>query len=430
MYSYKVPFLARLESMRNLFDQYSQNENKLTHALVSSLYEDKVLLNAFIRWVTGEKIPSRPIEVIEQQLVGDDVESELVADQKGLPDAWFYDDDTWSLLLESKVAAKLSRNQLERHYKTACKKGFKDITVLTITVDEPRIALPKYVKSLTWIDCFRWLKSKEPQSAWAGRAAGYMRAVESKWIAEGYLSKGALTVFTGVPFTKKNPYNYFEAKLCLKQLMGELRTRKELSKALGADLKAVGRGSITGKQSNSVWDFISLKQAVIDDEHTKNPHLTLSISQEFVLVIAILPSGMKRSMWKKLQSMTEDEFGELLSEIDKNFAPIIRKVPYARPTVGVTQRHYPSRSGKAVVDADLNFDLRAAVKTNKKTGIKYQPEWITASYLALANKKSNMTFAVGMRFPYGDGKYTNDVRIVDHVRSTWIACKPLFEAVL
>jgi len=68
--------------MRNLFDQYNQNENKLTHALVSSLYEDKVLLKAFVRWVTGEKIPSRNIEVIEQQLIGDDVESELVADQK------------------------------------------------------------------------------------------------------------------------------------------------------------------------------------------------------------------------------------------------------------------------------------------------------------------------------------------------------------
>ena len=35
--------------MRNIFDQYSQPENKLTHSLVSCLYEDKHLLNSFLK---------------------------------------------------------------------------------------------------------------------------------------------------------------------------------------------------------------------------------------------------------------------------------------------------------------------------------------------------------------------------------------------
>jgi hypothetical protein len=416
--------------MRNLFDQYSQNENKLTHALVSSLYEDKILLKEFVRWATGVKSPSRKIEVIEQQLVGDEAESEFLADQKGLPDAWFYDDATWSLLLESKVAATLTRNQLERHYKTALRRGFTDITVLTITIAEPSITLPKYVKSLTWIDCFRWLKSKEPQSPWAGRAAGYMRAVESKWIAEGYLIKGALTVFTGIPFTENNPYNYLEAKLCLKQLMEELRKEKDLARELGADLKALGRGGITGAKAEGVWDFIPLKRATTFEEHTKYPHMTITMGQEFMTAIAILPSGMQRAMWKKIQSLSEEEFTAVLAEINKRFAPILRKAPDATPRIGVTQRHFPSRRSQALEDAKLSYDLRAVFPSKSASAIKHQPEWAIATYLALANKNSNMTFNVGLRIPYGDGKITNSKAIVGFACDTWIACKPLFDVVL
>ena len=39
--------------MRNVFDQYKQPENRLTHALVSSLSEDSNLLKNFVRWIAG-----------------------------------------------------------------------------------------------------------------------------------------------------------------------------------------------------------------------------------------------------------------------------------------------------------------------------------------------------------------------------------------
>jgi len=35
--------------LRNLFDQYSQPENRFTHALLTALNEDRKLLNAFLR---------------------------------------------------------------------------------------------------------------------------------------------------------------------------------------------------------------------------------------------------------------------------------------------------------------------------------------------------------------------------------------------
>lgn len=43
--------------MRNVFDQYDQPENRVTHALMSALHEDAKLLKAFLREVAREAPP-------------------------------------------------------------------------------------------------------------------------------------------------------------------------------------------------------------------------------------------------------------------------------------------------------------------------------------------------------------------------------------
>jgi hypothetical protein len=52
--------------MRNVFDQFRQPENRLTHALMCSLYEDPKLLKRFIRWATEEAAPTGDLQVVEQ----------------------------------------------------------------------------------------------------------------------------------------------------------------------------------------------------------------------------------------------------------------------------------------------------------------------------------------------------------------------------
>ena len=59
--------------MRNVFDQYSQYENRLTHALACSLEADRVLLRKFCRWVLdGNAPPSQRLRILEQQLPGEE----------------------------------------------------------------------------------------------------------------------------------------------------------------------------------------------------------------------------------------------------------------------------------------------------------------------------------------------------------------------
>jgi hypothetical protein len=90
--------------MRNVFDQYTQPENRLTHALISALSEDRQLLRRFVGWAARQRVArSAPLEIIEQGLPGERADTEEEAEKRGLPDACIYQGDDWALLIESKI---------------------------------------------------------------------------------------------------------------------------------------------------------------------------------------------------------------------------------------------------------------------------------------------------------------------------------------
>ena len=128
--------------MRNVFDQYDQPENRLTHALVSTLENDKSLLRHFLRWLKSRNIPSlKSIHISQQQVPGQEEEYEKEG-QDGLPDACFYDDEGWAVLIESKVQAKISLPQLKRHSRTAARYDYENAKVVLISVDPPPKSIP------------------------------------------------------------------------------------------------------------------------------------------------------------------------------------------------------------------------------------------------------------------------------------------------
>lgn len=106
--------------MRNIFDQYEQPENRLTHALVTTLEQERSLLVPFLRWLGIRDVP-RPstLMLTEQQVPGRLQEDAEDLDWKGLPDAAIFDEDSWAVLFESKLQSRPNRNQVERHRRTA-----------------------------------------------------------------------------------------------------------------------------------------------------------------------------------------------------------------------------------------------------------------------------------------------------------------------
>jgi hypothetical protein len=412
--------------MRNVFDQYSQPENRLTHALVSALAEDKKLLRAFVRWITGSA-PPKKLFIDEQSLPGEPEILEGESEKRGLPDAWIHDDESWSLLIESKVSSPLKNDQLRRHLSTAEKRGYEDIQLLAIDVGEPKRKLPDRVLFKKWSDIYTWLIKHSNQSDWARRAAQYMEIVETKLPDEGYLKEGTLTMFSRIPFDTDNPFNYQEAKRILKLAMEELRKRKDLVSQLNMNPKGTGRGAITGKDGSPVWDFLRIHGSKNSELFTKYPHLTLGFRRDLALTIITIPHGITPSFRRNVVNLGYDGFVDVMRQVNSNLSKALRNAKGAAPWVEIVQRRYPSQRSTAIIDARLEFDLRTAFPSKKKQPIKTQTQWLQATYDALTKKRSNLQVAVGAIFPYNNCPAIKSPEILGYVAATWIACKPLLD---
>jgi hypothetical protein len=264
-------------------------------------------------------------------------------------------------------------------------------------------------------------------STLAQRCAEYFAILEAG-LPEEYLREGSLTTFSGIPFDAGNPYSYLEAKRLLQLALEELRTNRKLVRVLGMDPKSSGRGAITGRDADSVWNFLSLKQGRGDKAFTHYPHLTLAIKADLLLAIVTIPHGIKSEFRRRLVDLGVEGFGELLGNISGRICSALRKDKGAAPWTEVVQRRYLSQRSTPIVDARIEFDLRTAFRRTNRRGkkvVKLQPQWLNATYAALAKKRSNLQLAIGATFPYGRSSSVSERTILTHIVETWLACRPL-----
>lgn len=417
--------------MRNLFDQYSQPENRLTHALAFTLHEDKAILASFLRFVgVSDAPPADRLRILEQRLPGEEIKGvELTEDEserRGLPDICIFDenaDEPWALLIESKVQAKAGVDQLKRHRSTVARRGFRNATVVLITIDPPppREALPDGVRTIQWRQIYAWLRRSHGAARWSQTMTAYMEVFETKMVADEYSIRGTITMFDGLRFDDENSYSYPEAKRLIRLLGDELRGRKKLAQ-IGMDPDGKGRGTITGRARDGVWDLLPLKGARGADLFTAHPHLTYSINRTHPGLQLSVPNGVKGGFRKRLEALGADGFEELLREVDSNLRDVVKTSRHAKPNVHVVQRHWPSRSAPAIEDAKISFDLRTVVPRGRDH-VKYQPEWAAGMYLALTQKRSNIGFGLGVSFSY-ECPIVRSPAVVDLFVDAWLALAP------
>ena len=222
-----------------------------------------MLLEPFLKWVGADAVPdAKGLQIVEQQQPGVVISGdEWVGDlRKGLPDANFFDHEGWALLVESKVQAQLTYDQMRRHRTTAQRCGFPDPQLLAIVVDRKEIRGNPKFRVKEWRELYAWFRLKRTKSIWARHFTEYLEIFESKNLADNYNIRGTLTMFDGFHFDDERPFYYREAKRLLRLLGEELRKNKGLE-ALGVDLEAPGRGMITGSQGGVVWDYLQFKGA-------------------------------------------------------------------------------------------------------------------------------------------------------------------------
>lgn len=418
--------------MRNVFDQFQQPENRLTHALICSLGEDSRLLKRFIRWATGEPAPSGNLHVVEQMLPGEENQEELSEQQRrSLPDGWISTDDGWALLIESKIGCRLEADQIKRHRLTALRRGFTRVSILALVLETPKQSIDSELKIHLWTELYTWLQGEGQDSEWARRLSEYLEILEAKLVRDEILTAGTLTVFSGIPFGMDSPYNYPEAKRVLRLAMDELRLRNDLRKAFGIDRNAGGRSAITGKESSAVWDYLPLAASTDANFFTNYPHLTLGLHREYMHAIVVVPNSIRADFRRNLLGQGLESFRAIFSEILRQFDQRLNSVAGAVPWVELIQRRYPSQRAEPFVDALLEFDLRTAFLDSNASEKrpKWQSQWLQSVYDALNDRKANLQLATGVRFTYNRCP-ANQPIILDHIANAWISCKPLVDRLL
>jgi hypothetical protein len=413
--------------LRNIFDQYSQPENRITHALMTALEQDRNLLRLFLHDLVRRKPPCDPskLAVLEQQYPGDDEPSEDELERRGTPDGWIFDSEGWCVFIESKVIAKLGADQIIRHRRTAERRGFKTITAVAIAPHLPS-TLPPDTVLLEWRSVYAWLRRHTSNSAWAARTAEYLEIAEAKLIDAEQFVEGTLTMFSGFPFGRDHPFTYLEGKRVLGLALGELRQRHDLRDQLKMNPKVPGRPAITGRRSDAVWDFLSLAGSGNVVSFTKHPHLTLGILADALEVMVTVPNAVNSGMKRKLIALGENGFQALTRRVVKNFTPLVRSHPGAAPWFRGIQRRYPSQRAAPFIDARIDFDLRTAIPLSGPP--KAQPRWLSAAYSSFVNKEgSNYQIQMGALFRYDRCPELRQAKALDLVAAAWLACKPLVD---
>jgi hypothetical protein len=413
--------------VRNIFDQYEQPENRLTHALVTVLDQDRSLLSPFLKWLGIDDAPKpRELRLTQQQVPGSVLDDADEVEQKGLPDAAVFGDDGWAVLFECKVQAKTSGGQLERHRATAQRNGFETPWIVVLAVDEFPGNLPEKTICKTWREVYSWFNSR-PSSFWAKELVDFMRTFERKMLARDYQIRGTITVFDGLRFDEETPYTYREAKRLIRLLGDLLQARKDLQK-VGVDPDGKRRPAITGKGTDAVWDYLPLVVAREAKQFTAFPHLTMSINRKHAVAAITVPNGVKGGFRSKLSSLGLDGFLDVVRSIESNLRPVVKRSTGAKPMIYATQRHYRSQRSNAEVDGRIDADIRTAVR-RKGSPVKYQPQWVEAIYELLVHKRSNIQLGFDVQFQYSCGSIRS-AEAVDLFADAWIAMSPILDFVL
>lgn len=414
--------------MRNIFDQYNQPENKLTHSLASSLYEDKKLLESFLKTFCKNFFKNTSDLKIEQQTVPGQISKDIDEKQKkGLPDAIIYNEEE-CLIIESKVSSTLTIDQLNRHEKTLRRRGFEKVKGIGIVIDLlPNVKLENW-KQLTWNSVYSWAHKETKKSEWAKKLVDYFNVLENNMVEDEYLTEGSITEFTGIHFDDDNPYSYREGKRQLKLLVNKVRKNKILSDELNVDLSAKGRSGI--KKEGNLWDYLTFNTGIKEKSFTDEPHLTIGMSDKFIEADFTIPYRIKGRTKKNFYDLSWKNFRNIVHQIAVNYDESFGISEGFKPQIVLGQRRYPSQSSPAIHDARLEMDIRTAFKdisSKLKPTQKQQEEWLKVVFEINNNKKSNLQFQVGGRFYFNKHSLVNNKDADQILVKSFLACKPLIE---
>ena len=238
--------------------------------------------------------------------------------------------------------------------------------------------------------------------------------------------------FKGLGFGDGHPYSPREAVPLLISVMDEIKQSDRLLE-VGIDPALPGRDRVK-EEEEGAWDVLRVR-GTGGETFNESPHYTLAIRPEEVLAVLILPNRWLSSaaVQKSFKALGSESFMSAIGRVTEKLTAVIGSSKSARPWILVQQRRATRGQQLDVRDGRIEFDPQTAVGPKTKSAdqneIKPQPQWLRATFSALANKSSNLEMCIGAQFLYGDENLRSPA-LTDRVIDSWAACRPLLDAVL
>lgn len=257
----------------------------------------------------------------------------------------------------------------------------------------------------------------------------YFEIAEARMAEIGYLKEGTITEFSGIAF---DPYTYLEGKRVLRLLTGKLREDHGFMSRMGLDTDEPGRKAIT--RSAVLWDFLTFDHPGMHGKSFHQfPHCTIGVGPEFASAMLTFPNSMPASLWKNLAGDSVDSFTQRLTASRESITSSLNDVPEHRPMARIMQRHYRSQRSEPDMDGLMEYDLRVLPTLEgdrDRAKIKIQAQWAESMWNLIRNKRANLQFQIGVRFPLDRCPELGSKSADRHFKDALLALEPFAVSVL
>jgi hypothetical protein len=349
--------------LNNIFDQYDQEENRITNAFLQTLAKNRGLLKVFIKECFNIQLGSNANIVISSQKkplgLGDEEKDKEKTE--GIPDGWIVIDEEKAIVFESKIVRNaIRRDQLLAHTKRIRGYSQKYLCVVTPDEDSPvkDVNIPNVdIAWISWRDVYN-IVSKENEGQ---DLPGYL----INQLKEYLIMKEDLVGFQGIDYPSGS-FDPREAKIIIKSLIREIKP--DILKVY-PHLK-FERKSYT---HNSTWSVLAAAE-----DFTLDIHITFWLGEERMFIGITVPNNAK-IRWKRLRGLFKND--KFLNIFVEKLLLLRKRLPNL--SIEFVQRHFIGRRNE-IHDGTLNINLDT-IKGRNDT--KANPQWLGGLRELVGNKK-------------------------------------------
>ena len=408
------------DRLNSLYDQYSNQENRLTHALLHTIGSSQSLFSRFLKdIVVVSSFSARETYEISTQKVPFSHGDNDAKDIESIPDAWIVDGSSkLGIAIEVKDKKNSLRlNQLRGHANRIADYQHQYLLAITPDLSEPDKIEELKRKERTklnvvwrsWDEIYRWLMELAGKRVTRNEKESFIVASMKEYLER----RSEVLGFQGIKFP--DGFNVLEAKTSLNEEMEELkptigRVYKDLVRR---------RPAITTFSQESVWDCFGSEKGF-----TADLHVTLAINEKSHDISLTVPNSARKA-WSRLKTVFSDQRYE--SQLFSILSRLRKEIPHL--FIEFNQRHFVTQK-IGIRDGYMEFDidtLGSPFRTQESKAKEF-PVWKSAIRDAILNKKRiNGQVMFKSRFFLTETKGIDKSQFIETAKRTIKAFKPLYD---